>query len=93
MFPCGSLEGALERARREEAEALPGSFAAGVMSRLQVQAPSRTARFTTAAAIAAAIVVTAGAVSFWGGGRQESATPPPLGMFGSPSSHSPFATP
>lgn len=96
MFQPGSLEGALERARRERAGALPGDFAAGVMVCLERDAFMRHRpglRFGVAAAIAAAIVLTAGAVSFWAGSRQESTAPPRLGMFGSPSEHSPFATP
>jgi hypothetical protein len=92
MQDSGSLAGALERARRERAEALPGGFAAGVMDRLQAEAQSHGTRFLPTRVIAAAIVFTAGVVSLYAAGGRGNATPPRLGMFGSPASHSPFGT-
>ncbi len=87
-----SLAGALERARRERAEVLPGDFAAGVMDRIQAaEAFRRRSLFVPALAMAAAIVFTAGVVSFYAGGGHEGSAPPRLGIFGSPGSHSPLA--
>ncbi|WP_367872668.1 hypothetical protein [Luteolibacter sp. Populi] len=93
MFDSTSLQGALERGRREQVPALPVDFSAGVIERLAGPAAMTHGIFRSGVVIACAAVFTAVAVSFVASAAEDRSGPPPLEVFGAPAAHSPFATP